>query len=287
MPEGKKRTKTSATKKPITKVISKKKSVLKKRPAKKVVRKVVTKAKPKATKKTAAKTVTVPIDISPVIPQQLPTPVQVTPIGQVKPKRSKHSVHNWPLHHHLFGIFAVTLAAFIALETIYQYTEATLITIAAYDGFTSALMKPVNPVAQIFTTDAGELTMTYPETWTMTNTTTNDIQLQYSKDTTATVDLTINKNDTDNIFTWLTNNQPSYIDSKVIQPTNGVKALGGILVTAKTTDGQAVQAVYFPIQTNLANKFVVSVLLTYPADSQWSDHITQDYQSIVNQLRFE
>jgi len=294
MPEGKKRTKKSAPKK--TKVVKKKTvaqaalavptvavkktTTTKKRPAKKTVR--------KSKRKVVRKTVTVPVDISPITPPQLPTPIEVTPLdqGKVKSRHSKHSMHNWPFHHHLFGMLAVAMSAIIAVVTIYQYTEATLITIAAYDGFSSALTQPTESVAQIFTTDAGELTMTYPETWSLTNTATDNLQFQSTQDTNATIELSIKPNDTDNVFSWLTKNQPSYTNAKVIEPTNGVKALGGILMTANDTDGHAIQVVYFPIQTDLAHKFIVALTLTYPTDSTWAERLTKDYGSIVNQVRF-
>lgn len=244
-----------------------------------------------AVKKTASVTATqsAPIFQSsrPLTP--LPKPLEITPqasyscsySARMQQTKSAGS-QSLSLSHNLFTIFALTLVGVCALLIVASYANLTFQYIDIYSATANTILKPVNLTERSFVLNAGTFTVTYPESYAVTENSADTISWHYSKQPTTTAQLRLHQNDSDNVFTWLQANQPEYNSAKVITPTAAVEAVNGILVAAKNDDGDNVYVAYWPYQKNLAEKYIVEMMLVIDPTDVKAERLVNDLDLFVS-----
>ncbi|MBI4408009.1 MAG: hypothetical protein HY565_05940 [Candidatus Kerfeldbacteria bacterium] len=216
-------------------------------------------------KKSTRKVAPIKRVIEPVRSVSIPTPLVVQPLATSKLK-SKHSRRQWPLHHYFITVGVLAFVGALAMTTVADFAQLTFMQIDSLTTTNSTLLKPTPIETRFFATTAGELTLALPATWTATTESENTITYTHNTLASTTISIAVATNDSDNIFTWLQNNQPDYTNATVIEASPAVDALRGVMVTATTTDRIPLQIIYLPIQKNLGERYVVSIRAQLPTE---------------------
>lgn len=242
-----------------------------------------TKRKATATRRTRPRTVSHTILPKTILPIPLPVAADTIPAGH----KHRTSPQRWSLRHNVFTIAVLTLVGALALAVVAGQADATFQMIAAYGTISTTLIHPVPKTERAFPITAGNLTMQFPQRWQVLDAAQDTIHWQLTDDPTYTVTLTVHPNDQANIFTWLQQQQPTYRNAHVVTPTEAVEALRGLMVEADGDNATLMHVVYFPHQKNLAEKYVVELMLTAPADDPFTQRSMTDFNVFVNNLRLE
>lgn len=307
MPEGKtkqpaRKSKTKATRAPklisasqtksragLVSASAKKRPSLKRSPAKskiavnkRVVRKNAPTSKPGVARKPLAAALQPSRALTP-----LPKPLEILPqpgYSYTSRVRLQHTTapHRWSLRHNLFTILALTLVGAMALTIVASYAQLTFEYIEIYSANQSSILKPVSLTEQSFSLDAGTFTITYPEDYAVSTSSTDAIEWQYTAEPTTTAQLRVHRNESDNVFTWLQQNQPDYSSAKVISPSAAVAEVDGILVEAQSADDYDVLVAYWPYQKNLAEKYIVELMLVIDPNAAASEMLADDLDTFVS-----
>lgn len=239
----------------------------------------ITKLKPVVKKRKVRRT------RKPTVAVHIPTPLPVQPLAAtaLKPKRSKHK---FPLHHYFITVGVLTFVGALAMTTVADFAQLTFMQIDSLTTTNNTLLKPVLTETRFFATVAGELTLALPATWTTTTESENSITYTHNTLADTTITVTVATNDTDNIFTWLQNNQPDYTNATVTEATPVVAAMRGVMVDATTIDGVPLQIIYLPIQKNLGERYVVSIRAQVPAEDSVVE-VKRALESLLENFRSE
>lgn len=218
----------------------------------------------------------------------LPTPVQVEPMLIHAPARpARRQPHRWSLRHNFVVIAALTCIGTLAVAAVAIQADVTMRLIEAYGTQTTALIKSIPTTTRTFPTNAGMLTIRFPQRWTVTEAGEETIQWQLTVQPEHHVTFRVHQNDSDNVFTWLKNHQPEYHTAQVVNPTTAVQALRGIVVEGERDDGAMVRVVYFAHQKNLAEKYVIEVRMEAVANDTWTQRALMDFDVFIDNLRVE
>ena len=217
----------------------------------------------------------------------LPKPLEIMPqpgYSYTSRVRSRHTTtpHRWSLRHNVFTILALTFVGALALAIVASYAQLTFQYIEIYSGNQSSILKPVSLTEQSFSLDAGTFTVTYPEDFAVSASSTDTIEWQYTAEPTTIAQLRVHRNESDNVFTWLQQNQPDYSSAKVISPSADVAGVNGILVEAKSVDGYDVLVAYWPYQKNLAEKYIVELMAVVDPTITASERLASDVDNFVS-----
>lgn len=199
--------------------------------------------------------------IRPLTP--LPKPLEVAPQLNYnnRIRRARWQLpHRWSLRHNIFTIFVLTLVGFSAIWLVALYANLTFSYINIYGATETHLLKPIRLTERNFQLTAGTFTVTFPASYAVAASGEDSLEWQYTAQPDNTVTLRLYKNESDNVFTWLQQNQPEYISAKVVTPTPAVAAVNGILVEAENADGVKVNVAYWSFQKNLAEKYIIEVM---------------------------
>lgn len=228
------------------------------------------------------------VTLAPNLEAVLPTPLHVEPTHIIAPlRKTKVAPHRWSLRHNLVTIFSLIFVGALSLVIVAGYADVTFSLIATYGTPTATSIQPVIKAERDFSTNAGNLTMTFPERWTVTEATAESIRWELADDPKQHLLLHINASDQENMFMWLQQQQPTYRNAQVVAPTEAVEALRGIVVEATGEQNQFIQAIYFPHQKDLADKYIVSLVLEVPSEDPLLSRSLADMQIFVNNLHLE
>lgn len=251
-------------------VAVKKKSPVKKTAPKPVSKKVVSKVTSKSSTRTTRATAPV-VDSITQLPSSsvsgLTQPLTVQTVASPTMLKRSAYVHPWSLRHHLVIILSLTVVGIIAMAVIAGFTQSTIQDIESLNTPSSTLMKPTATETRFFTTPAGEIKLTLPTGWTVTENT--DALITYTHTTLPDTEITVGVTDNDytDITGWLEVVEPDYTNSAVVTSSSEVSALRGLTVTATSVDGEPLKIVYLPIQKNLRERYVVTIQAQSPAGS--------------------
>lgn len=211
-----------------------------------------------------------------------PLTVQALPSNMLK---STAYVHPWSLRHNVVVIVALTLVAIIAMVAIASFTQSTLSDIESLNTPSATLMKPTATETRFFTTLAGEIKLTLPATWTVTNHT--DDTISYTHTTLANTNMTVRVivNEETDAASWFEANTPDYEQPTVVESTEEVAALRGLSAHATNADGVAMQLLYLPIQKNLRERYIVAIEAQTPTDSTLA--VTEALDEMVANFQVE
>ncbi len=216
-------------------------------------------------KKPTQKTVPIKTVAEPIRVVSVPTPLVVQPLAASKLK-SKQRKHHWPLHHYFITVGVLAFVSALAMTTVADFAQLTFMQIDSLATTNNTLLKPTPIETRFFATTAGEITLALPATWTATTVADNAITYTHNTLADTNISVTAATNDSDNIFTWLQNNQPDYTNATVIEATPAVTVLRGVMVNATTVDDLPLQIIYLPIQKNLGERYVVTIRVQVPAE---------------------
>lgn len=263
------------TKSPVQKVrrVAKKPkpATAKRKVQKKKALKKVTKVTPiVATKPTAKPVIAPPLTVQPGV-------AAMTSSLQQRSKKTP-AVHPLSLRHHFITIVSLTICAALALFVIGGFTQTTLMELEALSTNDTSILMPTPVETRLYNSVAGEVTVALPMTWTVTSSSEVAAEGDTEENTeiagythtnipNATISISVNKNETENVFTWLQQQTTDYTDSVVVASSNTLAAWQGVTVQAVNTEQQALILYYIPIQKNLGERYVLTIRATLPMDA--------------------
>ncbi len=287
MPEEKKLTRQkisrrpkAATKKTITQTV--------KKPAARPTRIISSKRAPR--KKPAVVIKKVPVLVPPPAPRVTKTitpPATPLLVPSVMPTPIKPIPHRWSLRHNLVVVATLTIVGMLSFLVVAGHAYATFQVIESYGLSSASTLKPAVTTQRSFSTNAGQLTLRFPERWTVTETSAETIKWQFTPQPLYQITSRMYLNETANIFSWLQAHQPTYRQAQVVAAPDSVSALRGILIEAKQADGAPLLVLYFTHQKNSTEQYVIELTLTMPLDDDREKDARSDFFTFIKHLRLE
>lgn len=211
----------------------------------------------------------------------IPLPVTVQTTHRSMKRTEPHD--NLSLRRHIISIFSLVAMSVVSLAVIAGFAQVTFMDIESLNSPAISLMKPMMIESRFIPSVAGELTLGMPATWAVTNEGDNTITYTHATVTGTTLTITVQTNETDNIFTYLQAHQPDYTNAVVVASDPAVLAWRGVTVTATTTDEVPLQIVYIPIQKNLGERYIVTIRAEIPTEES-KVFVQQAFDSLLENL---
>lgn len=243
-------------------------------------------ATPKKPKRKAVKVVAADVASEPFIMPDiiLPQPIHLTNTSAAtgKPQKAKPPIS---FKQHVISIIAVGVVGILAMFTITSYYFITLTYIDTH-AVQPSLLKPTVMLDKTFQTSAGRLTISYPDYWEVSSVAVDSVgfsDIWPDGVTRANTKVTVTSTDSASVVQWLKDNPPQYKNFQLTQLPDELTGRKGVMALADSdTAGNEILMFYF-----MHDVSVISIIMTYQADSNFATKNHTAFYSLVNTLEIE
>ncbi len=283
--------KKPVTKKAVVKKAVKKKTTVKKSAKKATAKKPVTKRKA-ATKKTATKK-KVPVTVrsgeaTPTTSFEMPDIILPEVIEVQAAPVPEHAVLSKPEKQHIsffqkvVSITAVIIVGLIAMYAVTEYYQVTISNIESNYASSPVVIDPIKWSDRTMQTDAGRITITFPEFWKVQSLGNDHIRF-VSNDNEATTTIQIHKSKSPSVLHWLQQQSLKYTDFEVIELSPALKKFEPAVFATAIDDQNNHYAVFY-VQSG---EYVIESTIQYLLDSTNTKRNVVGYTNLIENLKIE